>query len=105
MTTSIEEQVEINGLIDFYGNLLTDSQLHVLKSYYQYDLSLSEIACELKISRSAVLDALNKAKNKLKEIEEKLHYYRTFEELLNNNENDKDKDIIKRIKRRLQDGI
>ena len=44
-----------------------------IKSYYLYDLSLSEIAEENGISRASVLDTLNQANKKLEEYENALH--------------------------------
>ena len=60
-------------LYDCYGMLLTKTQQEFFSSYYLFDLSLSEIAEEKKISRSAVNDALSKALKKLNEYESKLH--------------------------------
>lgn len=60
-------------LYDCYGLLLTKTQQEFFSSYYLFDLSLSEIAEEKKISRSAVNDALSKALKKLNEYESKLH--------------------------------
>ena len=48
----------VNLLLPFYGKLLSERQLEILKYYYYEDLSLSEIAENLSISRNAVFDAL-----------------------------------------------
>jgi predicted DNA-binding protein YlxM (UPF0122 family) len=68
-------------LFDFYGALLTDKQQRVMRLYHELDMSLSEIAGELGISRSAVHDSLNKAEKLLETYEEKLGY---MEEYLEN---------------------
>lgn len=62
----------MNNLLDLYGGLLTDNQLNVMELYYMNDLSLSEIAEELNITRSAVHDTLKKASAMLEMYESKL---------------------------------
>ena len=62
-----------NQLIDFYGKLLSTRQQEILNYYYYEDLSLSEIADNLNISRNAVFDALKKAEEKLNYYENELH--------------------------------
>ncbi len=59
-------------LSDFYGNLLTDRQQEVLGFYYEQDLSLGEIAENLKISRQGVHDNLKRAERALEDYELKL---------------------------------
>lgn len=59
-------------LRQFYGKLLTEKQYEVLDDYYNNDLSLSEIAENLEITRQAVRDNIKKGENKLLEYEEKL---------------------------------
>ena len=48
----LDKNEYINQLLDWYDKLLTDRQLDVMKLYYREDLSLTEIAENLKISRS-----------------------------------------------------
>ena len=69
----MERNVEISMLLQFYGKLLTDKQYDLLNDYYNNDLSLSEIAENLEITRQAVRDILKKGENKLFEYEEKLN--------------------------------
>lgn len=59
-------------LYDFYGALLGESQAEVMTMYHEDNLSLSEIAEELGMSRQAVHYTLKKAEGKLEEFEEKL---------------------------------
>ncbi|MGB9791669.1 MAG: YlxM family DNA-binding protein [Thermacetogeniaceae bacterium] len=59
-------------LYDIYGNLLTPKQRDVIRLYYEEDLSLGEIAEELKISRQAVYDILKRSEQALERYEEKL---------------------------------
>ena len=59
-------------LYDFYGSLLSDSQNEVMALYHEDNLSLSEIASELGMSRQAVHYTLKKAEHALGEYEDKL---------------------------------
>lgn len=78
------KHVRIGILLDIYGSLLTNRQLQILNTYYNEDMSLSEIAEEFDISRQGVLDNVKKGEKKLLEYEEKLH-------ILENQENRKSK--------------
>lgn len=78
------KHVRIGILLDIYGSLLTNRQLQILNTYYNEDMSLSEIAEEFDISRQGVLDNVKKGEKKLLEYEEKLH-------ILENQENRKNK--------------
>jgi len=69
----LDEFNYINDLYDLYRSLLTDKQIIVMDNYYKYNLSLSEISINLKITRSAVQDTLSHSKEKLREFEEKIH--------------------------------
>ena len=68
----MDKKVEVSILIENYGKLLTDKQLDILDSYYNLDLSLSEIAENNGITRQAVRDIIKKGEKKLFEFEEKL---------------------------------
>ena len=68
----MDKKVEVSILIEIYGNLLTEKQLDILDSYYNLDLSLSEIAENNEITRQAVRDIIKKGEKKLFEFEEKL---------------------------------
>ena len=50
----ISKKVELNWLSAFYGGLLTDKQRQVLTLHCEEDLSLTEIAQEVGISRQGV---------------------------------------------------
>lgn len=76
----MEEKIKISILCQIYGKLLTEKQHQILDDYYNNDLSLSEIAENNNITRQAVNDVINKGKNKLIEIEEKLLF---MEKILN----------------------
>lgn len=91
----------INRLLDLYGRLLTKSQHEIMSAYYYFDLSLSEISEDKKISRTAVSDAIKKATKKLENYEEKLGICRVFDEI----KTDKNSDLITEIEERIKDGI
>lgn len=68
----LEKTNRINMLIDIYGDLLTDKQQQYLQMYYEEDLSLSEIAENLDVSRNAVYDQVRRAMKSLEVYEERL---------------------------------
>ena len=68
----MEKNIRISILCDIYGSLLTDKQKDVLDLYYNDNLSLSEIAEEINITRQAVRDSIVKAEKKLYCFEENL---------------------------------
>lgn len=61
-----------NNLFDCYKELLTEKQKEYFQSYYFDDLSLSEIADNYNVSRSAIYDQLKKIYIILEQYEEKL---------------------------------
>lgn len=63
---------EISLLYDFYAELLKDSQRQVVELSVNEDLSLSEVAEILHISRQGVRDSLGRAVRKLYEYERRL---------------------------------
>ncbi|MBR3266516.1 MAG: sigma-70 family RNA polymerase sigma factor [Bacilli bacterium] len=93
----IVRREEVIELFDSYGELLTKTQQDLFKEYYLYDLSLSEIAEDRGISRSAVNDTLKKAIAKLEELESKVKLIKIkkslqkrIEKLKKANENEKE---------------
>ena len=68
----MEERIELNWLLDFYGPLLTEHRQEVMRLYCEEDLSQQEIAEQLSITRQGVFDALAKAKKQLTGYEAKL---------------------------------
>lgn len=97
-------------LLDFYGDLLTEKQKQVMSLYYNNDVSLSEIAEELSLSRQAIYDTVKVSENSLNNFESKL---KCVEKYLNNrklimdclgeidNSLDKDNQLITNIKSKL----
>jgi len=73
-----EKNLEINYLLDFYGEVLNERKRGVLELYYNEDYSLSEIADEIGISRQGVRDIIKKSEEELIYLEEKLGLYQKF---------------------------
>lgn len=68
----MEKSVHVSMLLEIYGKLLTEKQNDIIDLYYNDNLSLSEIAEELGITRQGVHKNLVDAENKLFDYEEKL---------------------------------
>ena len=73
--TNIEDKIRFNGLLNVYKDILSLSQHEILEDYFEYDLSITEIAENRNISRAAVEDALKKGTLKLESLETSLHVY------------------------------
>ena len=85
------DKVEGNLLFDFYGSLLTEHQREVLDDYFNDDLSMSELADEYDVSKSAISDLIKRCLNQLEEYESKLHLIkqaRSLDELIDKMEKD-----------------
>ena len=65
-------------LFDFYGELLTQPVADSVDMYYNEDLSLSEIAENIGISRQGVRDDLKRGVELLFHYEEKLRLYERY---------------------------
>ncbi|MDR0425185.1 MAG: hypothetical protein LBH39_07050 [Clostridiales Family XIII bacterium] len=74
----IENTIRANMLCDFYGTLLSERQHGVVNMYYANDMSLSEIALDMGISRQAVHNILKKAVGELERYESKLSLLSKF---------------------------
>ena len=62
------------SLLDLYSPLLTPTQREITDLYFNYDLSLAEIAEEKGVSRQSVSDCLQKCRKQLETYEEKLKF-------------------------------
>ncbi|AXE61028.1 hypothetical protein DA803_02955 [[Mycoplasma] phocae] len=69
---NISERTTIIELYEKYQDLLTQAHKQALYLYYFEDLSYSEIAKELAMTRSGAFDAVKKAKEKLLDIDKKI---------------------------------
>lgn len=67
-----EKDWNISYLLDFYGEILPEKKRGVMELYYNEDLSLSEIAEQIGISRQGVRDIIKKTEEELLFWEEKL---------------------------------
>lgn len=59
-------------LLDVYGKTLNKRQLDVMTAYYNEDLSLSEIADNMQISKQGVRDIIKRAETYLMQLEMQL---------------------------------
>lgn len=76
------KDLSISMLMDFYGQLLTQKRYDTLDLYYNQDMSLSEIAEEVGISRQGVRDNIKHGERQLNEFEEKLGLAGRFSDVL-----------------------
>lgn len=77
----MEDFVYYNNLYDIYGDLLTENEQNCFIDYYQDNLSLSEIAENKNVSRSAIGKTIKNVTDKLKYYEDTLHILKKNEEL------------------------
>ena len=73
-----QKSLEIGYLLDFYGEMLSKRRRTVLDMYYNEDMSLSEIAEALGITRQGSRDLIKKAGDELLLFEEKLGMAKKF---------------------------
>ncbi len=73
MDRALADRDRANRMFDAYGRLLTAQQQRLLQRYYQDDLSLGEIAAQMRVSRQAVHDGLRRAVVALERYEAALH--------------------------------
>ncbi len=74
----MKDDLKFLRLWDLYSPLLTEKQREITELYFNYDLSLGEIAEQKGVSRQSVSDCLNKSRKQLEEYDVKLK----FDELL-----------------------
>ena len=83
-------------LLDFYGELLTDKQRLCFDMHYNEDLSLSEIAEMLGISRQGAWDNIRRAEMAMEDVEKKTGLIGRFEE--NRRTLEKLKDTLEKLR-------
>ncbi len=79
-----EKNMGISYLLDFYGDVLDEHTQEVMTAYYDDDLSLSEVASLVGISRQGVRHIIKKGEEQLTFLEEKLGlaaYHRTLSDI------------------------
>ena len=79
MNDDIERVEYASMMYDFYGSLLSESQNEVMALYHEDNLSLSEIAEQLGMTRQAVHYTLKKAEKALDKFEENLGLIAAYE--------------------------
>jgi predicted DNA-binding protein YlxM (UPF0122 family) len=77
----MKEDIRFIRLLDLYAPLLTATQREIAKLYFDYDLSLGEIAEQKGVSRQSVSDCLQKCKKQVLEYEKKLNFAKTVDEM------------------------
>ena len=106
---NLNEFIYINDLFSVYGATLTTKQKEMMEAYYVFNLSVQEIADQLKISKSAVSDALKVSIKHLENLEAivgHIAYKKNVTERFNKiKEKTEDQDILALLKMGEQDGI
>ena len=75
------KNLAVSDLIDIYSPMLTDKQREIAENYWNFDLSLAEIAEPMGISRQAVHDTVQRTEIFLKELDEKLGLMEKFKKI------------------------
>lgn len=77
----MEKDIRISLLFDFYGPVLSEKIRKAVDLYHNDDLSLSEIAEEMGITRQGVRDLVKRGEQRLLEYEEQLRLFERFNNL------------------------
>ena len=77
----MKDDLEFLRLWDTYSPLLTAKQREMTDLYFNYDLSLGEIAEQRGVSRQSVSDCLQKCRKQLEDYEKKLGFLQTLTHL------------------------
>ena len=77
----VEDKVKLLKLFDLYGNLLSKGQQEIMSCYLNNDLTISEIAENLNVSRQAINDSITKGEKKLGSLEKKLNLAKRIDDL------------------------
>ena len=75
-----EKDLGVSLLLDYYGELLSETKRRAVELYYNEDLSLAEIAEDTGVTRQGVRDSIEKAKAQLYLYEDKLGLARKMRE-------------------------
>ena len=75
------KNMRIAYLLDFYGDLLDDHTVSVMKAYYNDDLSLSEVASDVGISRQGIRHLVKKGEDLLEHYDSKLGLVARYERI------------------------
>lgn len=77
----MKDDLQFLRLWDLYSPLLTATQKEITDLYFNYDLSLGEIAEQKGVSRQSVSDCLSKSRKQLEKYEAKLGFANALNEL------------------------
>jgi predicted DNA-binding protein YlxM (UPF0122 family) len=77
----MKDDLHFLQLLDLYSPLLTETQREIADLYFNYDLSLGEIAEQKDVSRQSVSDCLQKSRKQLEKYEEKLGFAKTLSQM------------------------
>ena len=78
----MKDDLHFLRLWDLYSPLLTATQREITDLYFNYDLSLGEIAEQKGVSRQSVSDCLHKSRSQLEKYEQRLKFAKALDELL-----------------------
>lgn len=78
---AMKDDLKFLQLWDLYSPLLTQTQREITDLYFNYDLSLGEIAEQKGVSRQSVSDCLGKCRKQLEKYDEKLGFLKMLTEL------------------------
>ena len=77
----MKDNLKFLRLWDLYSPLLTATQREITDLYFNFDLSLGEIAEQKGVSRQSVSDCLQKCRKQLESYDEKLKFTQALDEL------------------------
>ena len=77
----MKDDLHFLRLWDMYSPLLTATQKEITDLYFNYDLSLGEIAEQKGVSRQSVSDCLQKCRKQLEKYDEKLGFLQALDEI------------------------
>lgn len=77
----MSKDLNISRLCDVYGGMLTEHRRNIVRSYYDDDLSLAEIAENSGVSRQAALCSIKQAEKALNSYEKSVGYVQKLDKL------------------------
>lgn len=94
-------------LNEIYGSQLSSKQNEIIKAYYDFDLSITEIAENNNTTRQAVCDAVKKGEQALERLEKDMGFYEKqmmlkssveeINKLLEDGDVDKAKEVVRSV--------
>ena len=104
----IDKAIRYNELLSLYAPLLSETQKEILEDYYSFNLSISEIAENRKVTRAAIEDAIKKGTKKLDLFEEQIGNLKVLKKIEEIREKVADDDIsssLEETERMMKHGI